>query len=879
MSLISRTINQLFGGVSQQPPQLRSDGQCELMDNCWPDPAVGLTKRPNTVHVKRINTTTSTDRAVHFINRDAAERYVLLAEAGALKVYDLDDGTEKTVTYADGTSYLAAASPKENFKFLTVADTTFIVNNTVDTDMIGGIDEDTSAKEATIEILSTPTDHASCTNGLMRVVVNGVSYDSAIGKTIAGFTTDLAGKIAAGLPTYTVTNDGVSKIVITAPIGAPLEVAAYALDEAYWWGCNPVANGGRFRVSGVTSLNGNVGFVYIVAAVARQSYTINLDGSNYTYTVAADGSNALTTSIADGLRTAIPSATYSVVRIGSCLKISRNDLGKFSMSATDSYGDNGLIWFTDTVKNEAQLPPNFWEDITLAIKGDTSAAANPIYVTYKGGVWKETVKPGITTRIDSATMPHKLVRQSDGTFVFSRIEWADRKVGDDDSNPLPSFMGKPINNLFFYRERLGLLAGEAICMSRTADYYNLWANSVAAVTDDDVIDVTVSDPKVAELYHALPFQDALLVFSDTAQFQLTGGDVLSPKTVRLDATTKFNASKLTPPVAAGRDVFFAVDRGQWTSMREYFVLPEQTTSDAIDVTAHVPSFIPSGVTGMSASSLVDALACHTVSQPNVIYIHKFLWNGDQKVQSAWGTMTLGTDCTLLGLEFIDTVLHLVIRRSDGTYLEYMDFQANKVDTGMDFRVYLDRKVYLTGVYNSTTKKTTWTLPNADSVNVYNVVMGGDWGTKAGTLIQTQKTSSTTLEATGDFSAFECAVGVPFTMRYRFSELYLKDADKSAVTNGRLMLRNMKVDFSDTAYFRGEVTPHLRDKASYTFNGSYLGTATAVIGKVFLATDDFKFPIITENRGATIDLVNDSHLPSTFQSVTWEASFAQRAKRV
>jgi hypothetical protein len=55
MSLISRSIAQMFGGVSQQPAQLRADSQCELQDNCWPDVAVGLTKRPPSVHIDKLS--------------------------------------------------------------------------------------------------------------------------------------------------------------------------------------------------------------------------------------------------------------------------------------------------------------------------------------------------------------------------------------------------------------------------------------------------------------------------------------------------------------------------------------------------------------------------------------------------------------------------------------------------------------------------------------------------------------------------------------------------------------------------------------------------------------------------------------------------------
>ena len=39
------------------------------------------------------------------------------------------------------------------------------------------------------------------------------------------------------------------------------------------------------------------------------------------------------------------------------------------------------------------------------------------YVRYSGSVWNETYGPGANTAFDEATMPHALIRESDGTFT------------------------------------------------------------------------------------------------------------------------------------------------------------------------------------------------------------------------------------------------------------------------------------------------------------------------------------------------------------------------------------------------------------------------------------------------------------------------------
>ena len=45
-----------------------------------------------------------------------------------------------------------------------------------------------------------------------------------------------------------------------------------------------------------------------------------------------------------------------------------------------------------------------------------------------------------------------------------------REVGDDTSNPFPTFVGTTIQEMFFHRNRLGMISGEQIVMSKPGQY-------------------------------------------------------------------------------------------------------------------------------------------------------------------------------------------------------------------------------------------------------------------------------------------------------------------------------------------------------------------------------------------------------------------------
>ena len=63
-------------------------------------------------------------------------------------------------------------------------------------------------------------------------------------------------------------------------------------------------------------------------------------------------------------------------------------------------------------------------------------------------------------------MPLVIQRTATTTFTVKQFTYQDRRVGDDNTNPVPTFVGKRINKVLFFRNRLALLAGENVILSR-----------------------------------------------------------------------------------------------------------------------------------------------------------------------------------------------------------------------------------------------------------------------------------------------------------------------------------------------------------------------------------------------------------------------------
>ena len=50
------------------------------------------------------------------------------------------------------------------------------------------------------------------------------------------------------------------------------------------------------------------------------------------------------------------------------------------------------------------------------------------------------------------------------------LKYTNRSVGDEGTNPTPSFIGKNINNMILFRNRLGFLSGENVTFTTSGGF-------------------------------------------------------------------------------------------------------------------------------------------------------------------------------------------------------------------------------------------------------------------------------------------------------------------------------------------------------------------------------------------------------------------------
>jgi len=609
--------------------------------------------------------------------------------------------------------------------------------------------------------------------------------------------------------------------------------------------------------------SGTVEFATKSSTQSSTSLTQNAERGASTDLIAQNlntfGSSSVSTTYYENITNSGAVTGINITRYGNVLHIQSTDSTDFVVEVGDSHGNEHLKVFKGETPDFKKLPVEAPNGFIIQISGDNNKAQDDYYVKYDDGVWKETLKAGALTSLDNSTMPHKLQKQTDGTFIFDEVDYMDRKVGDDVTNSFPSFIGFEFNDIFFHANRMGLLADENVILSRAGEFVNFdfFRKSTLTVVDSDVIDLAVSSNKVSILKHAVPFNESLILFSDLTQFKLVG-DPLTPETVSISNTTEFEASLTAKPANAGKFMYFASKRGDFSGMWEYFVDTDTDTNDASEITAHVPEYIDGEITNIQASSNEDMILVQADDDSESLYVYRYYFSGREKLQSAWSKWTFGDD--VIGMSFNLADIMLLIKRGTNLHLEKINLSVDDAESVTDggFPILLDRRVkFKTGGVT--------TLP-------YTAPSDIEYVDQRGKIIKSTDVSGLLSDGETVYA------GVPYTFKYQFSEPVVKINDRPATT-AKLKLRSYAVVYNDTGFFQTKVTPDRRSTYTSTFTGRIVGGASNLLGKAAIDSGTYKFGVLADSKDTKIILESDNHLPCYFQSAEIEAFYVLRSRRM
>ena len=929
MASVTQTIPQFSLGMSEQPDNLKFPGQVTEIVNAIPDVTKGLFKRPG---AKRIGTSPlanvqSGGSWFHYFRDETEGSYIgQVAADGQVRVWRCSDGTQMTTAYGTGgqtaiQNYLATSTP-ENLQFLTINDTTFVSNrDTTNSNTLVGETGTSTARPhphfAMLELLRTE---------------NGRQYGIDVFRTADVSTLTRATRVKIQSDTLdesdgTGTCPGIGTQVFSVDSGSKKNLI-FRLNILGQQGVSPNYNassdgpdGANYRCSyqrEVILLHGGEGWV------VGDTVTVTLDsaqggasgGANATYTIRVEeiettqiNATIDPSNVGDGLVRPEPTpfdaqtAVTADTIIGGIISdlpsgVSGQQIGNgiylhSTQSFTVNIVENDLMRVMQSSVNDVQnLPNQCKHGYIVKVSNALRSEEDDYYLKFEGqndkdgsGSWTECALPGITTTLTN--MPLVIQRTGTTTFTVKQFTYGQRDVGDTFTNPMPSFVGKRINKVLFFRNRLALLAGENVVTSRpgTLGEPNFFIETALAVSVADPVDISAASMFPSDLFDGIEINAGLLVFSTNQQFLLASDDtVFNPDTAKLRSIATFNYNEDMAPISLGTTVAYLDNSGKFSRFNEMANSAREGEPNIIEVSKVVPTLIPKDVDLMT-NSRENSIVLIGKTGTDEVFGYKYFQTAEKRVQAAWFKWKLNNPLTyhfIINDEyfFLDSDYYL-----QSIKLVQSDSDPSIVQDTVDFLLHVDNHTTVSGgSYSAATNLTTFssvswlssvTTPNHDLVVIDTDTSSARVGRYAKPTV-----SGTNFTVPGNWSSATLTIGYIYPYQVKLPTLYPTKIDGSRSTadvNSSLVLHRVKFHFGKIGLY--ETTLERVGKTDYTevYESTELDeydASDAPYLEEFIKT----IPVYEKNTNVDITLTSSHPAPATLRSMSWEGDYSPKYYR-
>ena len=272
--------------------------------------------------------------------------------------------------------------------------------------------------------------------------------------------------------------------------------------------------------------------------------------------------------------------------------------------------------------------------------------------------------PGAKTNFDAGTMPLQLVRTNSTTFTLSQVAWEGAEVGDTGvggTNPQASFVGKTINKMVFFRNRLAMLSDENVILSRPGNFFNFWARTAISFSNVDPIDLSASSEYPAIIYDAIQVNTGLVLFSKNQQFMLTtDSDLFNPNTAKINRLASYNFNFKTNPVNLGTTIGFLDNANKYSRFFEMSQVRREGEPEVVEQSKVVSQLFENDLKLIS-NSRENGLILFSEEDQSVLYGYRYFTSGNERILQAWFQWTLTG--TIRYHCMLDDALYVVVRNN------------------------------------------------------------------------------------------------------------------------------------------------------------------------------------------------------------------------
>ena len=916
MTAISQATQQYASGISEQPDLRKFPGQVRNIVNGIPDATYGLYKRPGS---KRIGSTPLASVAsggswFHYYRDETEGSYIGQVETdGTLNVWRCSDGTKMTTVYGTGgesaiKTYLSASNT-EDLQFLTINDTTFVNNRDTTVATTGTTTARPDTHFAYVEILRTENGRQYALNAYNGETTTNLTRATRL--KIQSDTLDEGGGTGTcpgiGTQVFSVTSGSKKNLIFRiTTLGQQGNFASEddTDDVQPQHGLYSCSYSRRVQLlhGGEGWADGDTATVTLDQAKTSYNYTVEVEDDETVATKADikavrpaptpfDADSAVTIdTIIGGIVTELSGTGITCTVIGNGIYMTKSSAFQIEVLDPDL-----MRVMQGSINEVSNLPGQCKDGYIVKLTNSQDSQDDDYYLKFEGtngkdgpGTWVECAEPGIVKSFDVSTMPHVIQRTGTTEFTVKQFSYPDRGVGDDNTNPIPNFVGKKINKVLFFRNRLAFLAGEYVvtCQPGTLGAPDFWSKTALVVSAVDPIDISSSSMFPSDLYDGIEITAGLLVFSSNQQFLLSSDDtILNPDTAKLRSVSTYNYNVNMPPISTGVAVGYIDNSGKFSRFNEMTDTSRETPPVVGETSKLVPALLPKDL-DLITNSRENSIILFGKTNSDIVYGYKYLRIGNELKQAAWFTWKINNPIKY----------HFII--DDEYYFLDTDNFLQKINLIQDddpnfdqdnenYIIHLDNWTTVgNGSYNSSTKITTFanqsdwidqvTSPNGDLVLV-DLDTGS---TRIARYAKCTVTNTDDFTVPGDWSTGTHYIGYLYDYQVDFPKFYVTQQQGQSIkydASASVVLHRVKLNFGKVGLY--STTIKRLGKAEYTeeYESATLNEYN-VSDAPYVDEDSVTIPIYDRNINTDLILKSTHPAPATLISSSWEGDYTPKYYR-
>jgi hypothetical protein len=760
-SLLQPRIGGLYHGVSRQAPLQRSPNQMQDLENFLPSVDLGgIADRTGTQNIVALTRGLYTAGAHHFFRTTDGQRWALLkrAESGALEVRNLVTGQVASVSY--GAWVQGYIGTSTDLRFLTLADTTFILNPAVVT-------------QCTVSTVPTLT---SC-----YIVVK---------------------KLSTAAQTFNVTS-----------------------------------------------------------SVGHAAYTLTLNN-----TLTRD---FVTSALSGAIVAGLPGVAVARVA-GNVIKLTASVSVIASVIATNDWDESAMSCIKGRVSATSDLPSTFESGVPIMVDVGICNVHSSYYVSYDTTVnaWIECSylpNKAVTADLQEGTMPVKLRQITSNSFALEAVDWLPRKTGNDETNPLPDFVGKAITAMVQWKGRLWLAAQDTVTSSQPDDLYNFFRDSAREVTASDPVTLVCESPDLGNVQHLVAFRNKLMVMADNAQLEVPGDKPITPEDATIGVATRYQLDALCVPQVIGDSLYYAGTAEGRSALWEYNYDNDSASNTAFELSKHIPGYVPGRVKRIRGSAQAGRTFLWTPEAPAQLFVHTGYWKDGQRAQNAWARLTFPGITAIQDHWVYESTLYILAATATVLWIISVPVDVNLGDSPVaDVR--LDYKQQVGILWNVFRNRSEISLPvgytDLSGSLILLVDKGEGWFREYPITLIWDGTQwvGHFPQNTGVLNGY---LGTRFTRTATFSPFY-PSMGESVTPMGRLQVRDVTLDALVNCDFTATVTRSDRQPMKVSKSARYVDDVTLPIRGY---NQQHRIPFNSQGDKAQLQVSTDSTGPMAITGFT------------